>query len=282
MPSRLAALKAHIGKKSSSPSPLRHATLPGVGYIQNAANTRSLERSNTSVSTSSSATAVSSGQVPEDKVVLQLAAGAELPSVPYKLRFALSPQEWDERLEVIARHRAHSAQPYWEILWFLLVFGIPGTAVYPLYTTLLSSVTGADGRNVVSRGQDPTATASVITIGVVILLAMLLATPLFLRKYIVQRRLNKYVNRWAATDRRQTDEPDPDVVRWKVRLPNIFRTACDIDIPVPPRKRSISLEAALEKDRIVSLVSLAATDEKGAATLSRVGSIASERSMFDD
>jgi len=212
---------------------------------------------------------------------LQLAAGAELPSVPYKLRFALSRQEWDERLEVIARHRAHSAQPYWETLWFLLVFGIPGTAVYPLYTTLLTSVTGADGHNVVSRGQDPTATASVITIGVVILLAMLLATPLFIRKYIVQRRLNNYVNRWAATDRRKTDETDPDV-RWKVRLPNIFRTVCDIDIPVPPRKRSISLEAALEKGRIASLASLAATDEKGAATHSRVGSISSQRSMFDD
>jgi len=112
----------------------------------------------------------------------------------------------------------------------------------------------------------------------------------------VQRRMNKDAARWAAIDRRKTDEPDPHV-RWRIRLPNIFRTACvrrilhhlttlsptnpqDIDIPVPPRKRSISLEAALEKDRMASL---AASDEKGAAAaLWRVGSIASQRSMFDD
>jgi len=95
MPSRLAALKAHIGKetkKPRGPSHLRHAILPGVGYIQHAENERTLQRSDTSLSTASSATAVSSSassQVPE-KVVLQLAAGAELPSVPYKLRFAVS------------------------------------------------------------------------------------------------------------------------------------------------------------------------------------------------
>lgn len=41
----------------------------------------------------------------------------------------------------------------------------------------------------------------------------------------VQRRMNKDANQWAATDRRKTDVPDADV-RWRVRLPHIFRTAC--------------------------------------------------------
>ena len=56
---------------------------------------------------------------------------------------------------------------------------IPAGAIYPLYTTLLTSVTGA------SIGQNSTVNAGVITIGVAMLLAMLLATPLFLRKYVV-------------------------------------------------------------------------------------------------
>jgi hypothetical protein len=107
--------------------------------------------------------------------------------------------------------------------------------------------------------------------------------------------MNKDADRWAVIDRCKTDEPDPNV-RWGVRLPNIFHTACvggspivihnepltatqQIHIPVPPRKRSISLEAALEKNRMASL---AATDEKGGVALSRVDSIASQRSMFDD
>jgi len=276
MPSRLAALKEYMQTKS--PSPSRDRILPGVGYIQDtqgAGNGRKLQRTNTSLSTSSSATAVTtsaSSEVPE-RVVFRLAAGAELPTVPYKLRFALSPQEWDERLEVIARHRAHSAQPHWEILWFLLVFGIPAGAIYPLYTTLLTSTTGGDRNKPASIGQNSITKAGVITIGVVMLLAMLLATPLFLRKYVVQGRMNKDANRWAATDRGKTDEPDADV-RWRVRLPNIFRTACDVYIPVPPRKRSISLEAALEKDRMASLATEVA--------LSRISSLASQRSMFDD
>jgi len=265
MPSRLAALKVHVGKKTqSSESPLRPMIIPGVGFVQGAAKQPVLQRSNSTLSTTSSETAMSTCAGPE-KVVLQLAAGAELPSVPYKLRFALSPQEWDERVECIARHRERSAQPRLEILWFLLVFGIPATVIYPLYTRLFTSTN-------VSTGRDPAATAGVITIAVVMLLAMLLATPLFVRKYVLQRRMNKDVDRWAAIDRRKTDEPDPDV-RWRIRLPNIFRSTCDIHIPVPPRKRSISLEAAIEKDRIVSL------EEKG---LSRVGSITSQRSMFDD
>lgn len=54
--------------------------------------------------------------------------------------------------------------------------------------TLLTSVTGPDGHKVVSTGQDPTAIAGMITVGVVMLLAMLLATPLFVRKYLVWHR----------------------------------------------------------------------------------------------
>ena len=55
------------------------------------------------------------------------------------------------------------------------------------------------------------------------------------------------------------------------------KSAQGIHIPVPPRKRSISLEAALEKDRMASLA-----DEKDIMALSRAGSLASQRSMFDD
>jgi len=147
---------------------------------------------------------------------------------------------------------------------------ITATAVYPLYKSLFTLITSANRTNAVSTGQDPTVTAGLITAGVVVLLAMLLATPPFL-----QRRMNKDVDQWAVIDYRKRGEPEPDVC-WRVRLPNIFRTTCDIHIPVPPRKRSISLEAGLERDR------MAATDEKGRVALSRVDSIASQRSMFED
>jgi len=281
MPSRLAALKVHLRKEARSGSPLRQAILPGVGFIQDTGKKTALQRSNTSLSTASSATAVSTSASSNgpDKVVLQLAAGAELPSVPYSLRFALSSQEWDERIDCIARHRENSARPYLEMLWFLLILVIPAAAIYPLYTSLFTSITGVNGtRPVSTTRQDPTITVGLITVGVVMLLAMLLATPLFVRKYVLQRRMNKDADRWAVIDRCKTDEPDPNV-RWRVRLPNIFHTACQIHIPVPPRKRSISLEAALEKNKMASL---AATDEKGGVALSRVDSIASQRSMFDD
>jgi len=56
---------------------------------------------------------------------------------------------------------------------------IPATTIYPLYTSLFTSITGTNGK------QDPTVMAGVITIGVVMLLAMLLATPVFIRKYVV-------------------------------------------------------------------------------------------------
>ena len=102
MPSRLAALKKHLQTKS--PLPSHDGILPGVGYIQaaqGAGNGRKLQRSNTSLSTSSSATAVttSASSEVEEKVVLQLAAGAELPHVPYKLRFAVSLIE----IQIVAR-----------------------------------------------------------------------------------------------------------------------------------------------------------------------------------
>jgi len=282
MPSRLAVLKlaAAAGKQTKKPrGPSRQGVFPGVGFVQDAGKKTTLERSNTSLSTTSSATAVSTsaGSNCPDKVVLQLAAGAELPRVPYKLRFALSPQEWDERMECISRHREHSARPYWEMLWFFLILAIPAAAVFPLYMSLLASITSGNGKKLLSQGQDPTVVAGLITIGVVMLLAILLATPLFMRKYVLQRRMNKDADQWAERDRRNTDEPDPDV-RWRVRLPNIFCTACQLQIPVPPRKRSISLEAALEKDKMTSL---AATEDYGVA-LSRVSSNASQRSMFDD
>jgi len=206
---------------------------------------------------------------------LQLAAGAELPSVPYRLRFALSSQEWDERMECITGHRKRSAQPYLEMLWIFLVLVVPAAAIYPLYMSLFALI----ARTARQTGRDATTTAGLITIGVVILLDMLLATPLFVRKYMLQRRMYKDTERWAEVDRHKTDEPDPDV-RWRVRLPNLFRTACYIQIPVPPRKRSISLEAALEKDKMASLAS---TEEKGGyVALSRVDSNASQRSMFED
>jgi len=124
MPSRLAALKVQLRKGTKSGSSLRQAIHPGVGFIQDTGKKPVLQHSNTSLSTASSETAVStpaSSRGPE-KVVLQLAAGTERPSVPYKLRFTLSSQEWDERIECISHHREHSAQPYREVLWFLLVF----------------------------------------------------------------------------------------------------------------------------------------------------------------
>jgi hypothetical protein len=281
MPSRLAVLKLAAGNKiKKSGGPSRQAVFPRVEIVRDAGGKAVLERSNTLLSTTSSATAVStstgSKRLDQDKVVLQLAAGAELPSVPYKLRFALSPQEWDERMERIARHREQSAQPFWEVLWFFLILTIPAAAVYPLYMSLLASITSDKGKKLLSAGQDPTVVAGLITIGVVMLLAIMLATPLFVRKYVLQRRVNKDADQWAKTDRRKTDEPDPDV-RWRVRLPNIFCTSCQLLIPVPPRKRTISLEAALEKDKMTSL----AIEESGVA-LSRVSSNASQRSMFDD
>lgn len=57
---------------------------------------------------------------------------------------------------------------------------MPAAAIYPLHTALFTSITGADENKAVMAGG--------ITIGVVMLLAMLLATPLFLRKYVVWHR----------------------------------------------------------------------------------------------
>lgn len=54
-----------------------------------------------------------------------------------------------------------------------------------LYTSLFTSIDGANATRVVLTGRPYTITAGVITVGVVMLLTMLLATPLFVRKYVV-------------------------------------------------------------------------------------------------
>ena len=85
---------------------------------------------------------------------------------------------------------------------------IPTAAIYPLYTSLFTSIDGADRTKVTSTGQNSIVTAGLITIGVIMLLAMLLVTPLFVRKYVVRisKSLTVYTNTDFAHIATETDE----------------------------------------------------------------------------
>ncbi|CAG7845997.1 SubName: Full=Uncharacterized protein {ECO:0000313/EMBL:CCA69288.1} [Serendipita indica DSM 11827] len=193
---------------------------------------RNETRSVSSVSTASSdATAVDT-PVGLETLYLYLYPGAELPSVPYKLRFAISPDEWDSRIQIIAEHTNNAARPLPEAIYFFICcIAIPAGIGYPLFMQML------DFAEATRKGKGLTKQdgmiAIIISSVVALLLFMIFSTPLFVRKYILQRRMNRVTQSWEAIDQKKADKNLK--LKWRVRLPYLFGSASALRIPVPPR-----------------------------------------------
>jgi len=253
MPSRINELKSKEGRHS-----------------------RSSSRSASGSSSRESSPARPSGE--KDRVLLTLAPEKEVPTVPYKLRFTLTPDEWDERIVCLNKHREHAARPLLEALYFVFAVGISGGIGYPLYKALLKAVTKADDAAVVQSSSKPNLNAALITVSIVLLCFILLLSPLFLRKYVLQRRLNIDLTDWATMDRKKGEDLFADV-QWRVSLPGVFRTSARIMIPVPVRTeyekhRTLQRFPSVSQERID-------VEALGGTGLARADSMSS-KSMFED
>ncbi|KAG8790371.1 hypothetical protein FRC20_006123 [Serendipita sp. 405] len=76
------------------------------------------------------------------------------------------------------------------------------------------------------------------------LLFLLFLAPLLIRKYVLQRRVRKETVIWEEVDRKKlmaittttaSTTGDEMKIRWRIRLPYLFSSACVIYIPIPPR-----------------------------------------------
>jgi len=172
--------------------------------------------------------------VGDAKVHLYLHPGTELPTVPYKLRFAISPDEWDRRLQSIAQHTQRAAKPLYEgIYFFFFCITMPAGIGYPLHRAVLDIATESNnGRRVRTDAEDKI-DAVVIPCVLALILFMLFTIPLFIRKYILQGHMSHESRIWEAMDLKRMDKRVD--VRWRVRLPLIFGSTSAILIPVPPR-----------------------------------------------
>jgi hypothetical protein len=266
MPSRVLTLRAEKEKAAQLSVP------------KDAAFPTALTRSNTSSSVSSSTSSSSGTRVGSqyggepEAVVVVLDNGSDLPAVPYKLRFALSPQEWDERIYNVSSKRERSGRGVYvllEALCFFFAVAIPAGLGYPVYLAILQAT-----RNTKSDAQSR---AAGITGCLAILIFGLLAAPLFVRRHLIQRRMNKVTQGWQAIDQQRTSDVTANVL-WRVILPGVFQSSCRVIIPVPPRVKTWSLEAVLQSDKLASMFG---PEYQGGAPLSRVDS-SSSRSMFED
>lgn len=171
-----------------------------------------------------------------DKVFLHLYPRAEVPTIPYKLRFAISPDEWDSRVQLLAQYTESAAKPLAEaIYFFILCIAIPAAIGYPLYLQVLDiSTEDANGKRRPATAADEM-DAIIIPTVMALFLFIFFLVPMLLRKYIIRRRLRRETKGWAAVDRRRFDKKDALDLQWQVRLPRIFGSACAVKIPVPPR-----------------------------------------------
>jgi len=172
--------------------------------------------------------------VGEDKIHLTLTPGAELPTVPYKLRFALSPDEWDRRMQYIAHRTEGAARPVGEsIYFFICCICIPAGVGWPLFLLCKYVATHDDNEQKIKATSDDKIMAVVIPSVLALILFLLFVIPLFIRKYVLQRRMNKETRAWELVDLKKLDKRAN--IQWRVRLPIIFGSTTAIQIPVPPR-----------------------------------------------
>jgi len=180
---------------------------------------------------------------PIDKVFLHLYPRAEVPTIPYKLRFAISPDEWDQRVQLLAQYTERSAKPMAEaIFFFVFCIAIPAAIGYPFYLQVLDLVT--EQPNGTRRQPTPAdeMDAIIIPTAMALFLFIFFLIPMVLRKYVIRKRLQRETRGWAAVDQRRFVKKSVDL-HWKVQLPRIFGSACAVRIPVPPRledERSMS------------------------------------------
>ncbi|KIM26084.1 hypothetical protein M408DRAFT_330849 [Serendipita vermifera MAFF 305830] len=212
---------------------LRNAETASIAPSDSASQTGRSERSErTAVSTGSRA---SSG--PADKVFLHLYPRAEVPTIPYKLRFAISPDEWDQRVQLLAEYTERSAKPLAEgIYFFIMCIAIPAAIGYPFYLQVLDLVT--DQPNGTKRQPTPAdeMDAIIIPTAMALFLFIFFLVPMLLRKFVIRRRLRRETRGWAAVDQQRFFNKKKGVdLQWKVQLPRIFGSACAVRIPVPPR-----------------------------------------------
>lgn len=216
-------------------------------------------------------------QTATDKVFLHIHPRAEIPTIPYKLRFAISPDEWDQRVQLLALYTERSAKPWAELIYFcIFCIAVPAAIGYPLYLRVLDMVT----EEPTGKRREPTAADEMDAVAVPIAMALFLfiffMIPIFLRKYVIRKRLRKETRGWATIDERRFDKKNVDL-QWRVRLPRIFASSCAVRIPVPPR---------LEDDRMSEFTlhsrsnSWEDVEALGGAGLARGDSIGG-RSMFE-
>ncbi|PVG02604.1 hypothetical protein CPB86DRAFT_750322 [Serendipita vermifera] len=173
--------------------------------------------------------------ISDNRLELYLSPGDELPTVPYKLRFAISPDEWDKRIDSISLHTAKAAKPVIEgVYFFFFCIAIPAGIAYPIYLGLLELASQDDETEMmVTPTVEDKMDAIIIPSVLAVLLFMMFSIPLFLRKYVLQRRLNEETKAWMRIDLTKVDKKVD--VRWRVRLPFVFGSTSAIRIPVPPR-----------------------------------------------
>jgi len=270
MPSRLFQLRSEKPKATLAPAPVTLPIPEDDNFVGAHTRANSIDSSRSSLSSGRTVTKQQGIQHPpkSESVAVILGDKCDLPAVPYKLRFALSPQEWDDRIYAIAHRRERSGRGVYvllEALWFFFAFAIPTGLSYPLYLCLLNA-TRAPSK----------AVAITATLGLVIF-AMFTA-PLFVRRRLIQRRMNKITQEWQVVDQRRTSDVGANVL-WSVMLPGVFQSTCRVVIPVPPRTKTWSLEATLQSDKLGGMGY--AGEYGGGAPLSRVDS-SSSRSMFED
>ncbi|KAG8806437.1 hypothetical protein FRC19_007253, partial [Serendipita sp. 401] len=182
--------------------------------------------------------------------------------------------EWDTRVQCIQKYVELAAKPIAETLWFsFFCIAIPVGVAYPLYMLILDLAELDAAANGETTSQGPTsggANAGNASTGastgsgkapggrltredkfyallvpciVSTLLFLLFLAPLLIRKYVLQRRVRKETVIWEEVDRKKlmaittttTSSGEEMKIRWRIRLPYLFSSACVIYIPIPPR-----------------------------------------------
>ncbi|KAG8809291.1 hypothetical protein FRC19_005326 [Serendipita sp. 401] len=263
--------------RSSSPAP-SDLTRVHHHHHQGENNTNDSDDNNNSNSNSNSDAATLNGgggpPIPQETLCVYIYPCAELPSVPYKLRFAIPPDEWDTRVQCIQKYVELAAKPIAETLWFsFFCIAIPVGVAYPLYmlildlaeldaaangeTTSQGPTSGGDGGNASTGAntggkqapggrltREDKFYALLVPCIVSTLLFLLFLAPLLIRKYVLQRRVRKETVIWEEVDRKKlmaittttaSTTGEEMKIRWRIRLPYLFSSACVIYIPIPPR-----------------------------------------------
>ncbi|KAG8844104.1 hypothetical protein FRB91_002855, partial [Serendipita sp. 411] len=254
--------------RSSSPAPSDLTRVHHHHHQQGENNTNDSDDNNNNNSNSDAATLNGGGPpIPQETLCVYIYPCAELLSVPYKLRFAIPPDEWDTRVQCIQKYVELAAKPIAETLWFsFFCIAIPVGVAYPLYMLILDLAELDAAANGETTSEGPTSGGTSTSTGsgkapggrltredkfyallvpciVSTLLFLLFLAPLLIRKYVLQRRVRKETVIWEEVDRKKlmaitttTSTTGEEMkIRWRIRLPYLFSSACVIYIPIPPR-----------------------------------------------